>query len=1072
MKPNRLVRLFIAVSLVLFSGWQIARAGIDPGLLAGMQARSIGPAGMSGRVADIDAVIANPDIIYVGTASGGVWKSENAGITWKPIFDRQPVASIGAVRVFQANPDIVWVGTGEANPRNSVSVGKGVYKSLDGGKTWQYLGLGETERIARIVLHPTDPDIAYVAALGKAWGENPQRGVYKTTDGGKTWRKILYVNERTGAANLVMDPANPNKLLAALWEYRRWPWFFRSGGPGSGLFLSIDGGETWRRLTAADGLPEGDLGRIGLAFSRSHPNIVYALVEAQKSALCRSEDGGYTWKIVNQETDVANRPFYYADIRVDPELPYRVYNLYSLISVSDDGGKTFRTLVPFKDIHPDHHAMWINPQDPTHIIIGNDGGVAISHDRGKTWRFVSNLPLAQFYHINVDLDTPYHIYGGMQDNGSWRGPAYVWENKGIRNHQWEEVGFGDGFDTAPDPQDSQQGYAMSQQGYLIHWNLRTGERKDIRPPAPDSVELRFSWSAGFAIDPFDSKTIYLGSQFVHRSRDKGLTWEIISPDLTTNNPAWQKQAQSGGLTPDVTGAENYTTITAIAPSPVKAGVIWVGTDDGRLHVTTDSGKTWTSVEKHVKGVPANTWIPHIEPSKFDPASAFVVFDDHRRSNWTPYVFKTSDYGKTWKSLVTDSLRGYCLVIEQDPVKEDLLFLGTEFGLYVSLNGGKEWFRWRHGIPTVAVRDLVVHPREHDLVVATHGRAAYILDDIRPLRQLSEQILQEPLHLFEIPPAIRYREKQTGASRFPGHTEFRGKNRPYGALITFSLNSPELPYPDQQVERRRREKFGTPADSAGKKPQVTIEVYDRDGNRIRRFKKPATLGVNRVVWNLRWDAFRRPPGEKVEPWRKPKGPLVPPGEYTVKIRYHDQQASGTVTVLPDPRFRISPEDRQAKWEAILHAGKLRETVAEAVTRIVNLRKDVKVVLQKARQARADSLSRSPAELATLKAVMQEGKALQKKLTALEKRLRLPPRTKGIVKREDALAKINYVLRSLQSSFDAPTAAQLIYLRQAEALLQNVLQDYNRFFAEEVPHFRTTVQNAGITLLPEFTPIELK
>ncbi|RMD85971.1 MAG: hypothetical protein D6813_15580, partial [Calditrichaeota bacterium] len=674
------VKILIALVLITFLVFPL-HAQIDPQLLAGLKARSIGPAGMSGRVTAIDVVLSNPDIIYIGAATGGLWKSENGGITWKPIFDDQPVASIGAIAVFQPNPDIVWVGTGEGNPRNSVSVGNGVYKSIDGGKTWTHLGLEESERINRIVLHPTNPNIAYVGVVGKTWGEHPQRGVFKTEDGGRTWKKILYVNKNTGCTELVMDPSNPNKLFAAMWDHRRWPWFFRSGGPGSGLYMTKDGGNTWKHLTSKDGLPEGELGRIGLAISLSQPNIVYALVEAKKSALLKSEDGGETWKVVNDDPRIARRPFYFANIRVDPELPNRIYNLHSFVQVSDDGGKTFKTLIRYRDIHPDFHAMWINPNDPTHIIVGNDGGVAISYDRGKTWRFVSNLPLAQFYHINVDMETPYNIYGGMQDNGSWRGPSEVWENGGIRNHHWEEVGFGDGFDTAPDPEDPLIGYSMSQQGFLMRWNLHTGERKDIRPPAPDGVRLRFNWNAGFAIDPFDHNTIYYGSQFVHKSTDRGDTWSIISPDLTTNNPEWQKQYESGGLTPDVTGAENYTTIIAIAPSPVQQGVIWVGTDDGRVHVTRDGGKTWTSVEKNIKGVPPNTWVPHIEPSKFDAATAFVVFDDHRRSNWTPYVFKTTNFGKSWKSLATKDLRGYVHVIEQDPVKPELLFLGTEFGLY-------------------------------------------------------------------------------------------------------------------------------------------------------------------------------------------------------------------------------------------------------------------------------------------------------------------------------------------------------------------------------------------------------
>ncbi|MDZ7292912.1 MAG: hypothetical protein ONB44_22390 [candidate division KSB1 bacterium] len=1084
-----MIKNFISMVSSLLLSVASVHAQIDPDLLAGMKARSIGPAGMSGRIADITAVESNPDIIYVGASTGGVWKSVNAGLTFTPVFDDQPVAAIGAVAIFQPNPDIVWVGTGEGNPRNSASVGNGVYKSLDAGKTWIYLGLDGTERIHRIVLHPTNPDIAYVAAMGREWGENPERGVFKTEDGGKTWKKILYVNEKTGACDLVMDPSNPNKLLAGMWEYRRWPWFFRSGGPGSGMYLTVDAGSNWKKLTEEDGLPKGELGRIGIAFCHSYPQTIYALVEAEKSALLRSEDGGRTWKTVNDDQTVANRPFYYCDIRVDPEFPNRVYNLATAMTVSNDGGKTFEPLITFRMIHSDHHALWINPHDATHMIVGNDGGVAVSHDRGATWRFVANLPLAQYYHINVDMEMPYNIYGGLQDNGSWRGPSAVWENGGIRNHHWEEVGFGDGFDTAPDPQDAMIGYSMSQRGYLRRYNLRTGERKDIRPPAPDGIELRFNWNAGFAIDPFESSTIYYGSQFLHQSTDRGETWTIISPDLTTNNPEWQKQTQSGGLTPDVTGAENFTTITAIAPSPVQKGVIWVGTDDGRIHFTRDGGKTWTSVEKNLKLVPANTYVPHIKPSKFDAAEAFVVLDDHRRSNWTPYVFQTTNFGATWTSLVTPEIRGYALAIEQDPVKRDLLYLGTEFGLYVTLDGGKHWLKWTHGFPTVSAMDLLVHPREHDLVIGTHGRALYVLDDIRPLRTVSPATMAEPIHLFDIPDAQQYMVKQTGASRFPGHGEFRGENRPYGALITYSLNFEGLPHPKDEKERERKEKerqakLQTPAASRAvaqpseeekkdteKGPQVEIKITDATGKVIRTFKGPAKLGVNRAVWNLRRDAFKTPPRGEEERFFEGSGPEVLPGNYGVSIKYKDKEAKGTVKVLADPRYNISEIDRKAKWAAIQRAGELQELTTEAITRIRNTQSDIDMVLNKVKQAQDKGDGQENREN-PYQPLLDAAKPLKQALTEMEKRLWIPPKTKGIVADTAMMSKIQYVSSSLTSSWDAPTPAQLTYLRQAEAQLEKVLVDYNKLFAERVADFRNKVRQAQITILPEKEPLQIK
>lgn len=1048
---------------------------LDPALLAGMKARAIGPAAMSGRVTAIDAVASNPNIIYVGAASGGVWKSTDGGITWKPIFDDQPVASIGAIAIFQDNPDIVWVGTGEGNPRNSASVGNGVYKSIDGGRTWVHLGLDKTERIHRIVLHPTNPQIAYVAALGTAWGENAERGVFKTEDGGRTWKKILYVDERTGATDLVMDPSNPNKLLAAMWDYRRWPWFFRSGGPGSGLYLTYDGGEHWKRLTEKEGLPAGELGRIGLAIAPSDPRIVYALVEAKKNVLLRSDDGGETWRVVGKGRRVGNRPFYFSEIRVDPENPNRVYSLWSQMSVSDDGGKTFRILVPFRHIHPDHHALWINPLDGRLLIDGNDGGVAISRDRGRSWRFVANLPVGQFYHIRVDNAVPYHVYGGMQDNGSWKGPSQVWESGGIRNHHWHEVDFGDGFDTVPDPRDPTRGYAMSQEGYLVRWDLRTGERKDIRPAPPEGVELRFNWNAALAIDPFDPDTIYFGSQFVHRSTDRGETWEIISPDLTTNNPEWQKQAESGGLTPDVTGAENYTTIVAIAPSPVKRGVIWVGTDDGRLHVTRDGGRSWTSVEKNVPGVPPNTWVPHIEPSRFDAATAFVVFDDHRRANWTPYVYKTTDYGRTWQSLATDDIWGYALVIVQDPVNPDLLFLGTEFGLYVSFNGGRRWIRWKRGVPTVSVMDIAIHPRDHDLILGTHGRSAFILDDIRPLAELSDEVLSEPLHLFTIPDAQQYRVAQPAGSRFPGQTDFRGENRPYGALITYWLNMPGLPRPEEKERASRAgesERAGPEEREEKKKePQVEIKITDADGKVIRTFKGPAKLGLNRAVWDLRRDKFKEPPRPEPTGFFRPRGPEVPPGVYGVTITFKDHEVSGKVRILPDPRFDIAPEDRQANYEALLRAGHLQEIVATAVERIQQTRADVKAVLTKLK-GREEKKEKSADGRSPVEDLKKAAEDLQQKLKALEKRFWQPPDTKGIVAETDVLSRLRYVQRAIASHWNRPTPAQQAYLNRVEAQLRDVLRDFNRFFEEDVAAFRRRVRGANIELLPKAKPLKLE
>ena len=1040
---------------------------IDGSLLSGMQARSIGPAGMSGRIADIVAVTANPDIIFVGAATGGVWKTVNGGMTWRPLFDAQPVAAIGAVAVFQQNPSIVWLGTGEGNPRNSASVGNGAYKSLDGGETWTAVGLEKTERIHKIILHPSNPEIAYAAAMGQMWGENPDRGVYRTTDGGKSWKKILYVNEKTGCADLVMDPSNPNKLFAATWEYRRWPWFFKSGGSGSGLYVTYDGGETWKRVTETDGIPKGELGRIGVAVAKNNSDVVYALIEATKNSLCRSNDGGKTWTVINDSPNIAPRPFYYADIRIDPQNENRLYSLHSNFQVSNDGGKSFSTLA--RGVHSDHHALWIHPNDGSFLIDGNDGGVAISRDYGRTWRFIDNLPLAQFYHINVDNQIPYNIYGGMQDNGSWRGPSDVWENSGIRNWHWNEVGFGDGFATLVDASDPSYGYAMSQGGNLIRFNWVTGERRDIRPWVPDGVDLRFNWNAGIAADPFNAKTIYYGSQFLHRSTNRGESWEIISPDLTTNDSTKQKQNESGGLTKDVTAAENHTTIMTIAPSPVQQGVLWVGTDDGNVQVTRDGGKTWTNTVKNIPGVPAATWVPHIEASKFDAGTAYVVFDDHRRSNWTTYVFKTTDYGRSWTSLTKNNpvgksgLWGYALVLEEDPVKKDLLFLGTEFGLWVSFDGGTNWTKWTHGFPTVSAMAMMIHPRDHDLVIGTHGRAAYVLDDINPLRTVSKEVLGKPLHLFEIPPAYQHQVRAMNGYHFPADAMFRGEQKSYGALITYSLNIPK----DSLVGRSTREQTEGDSNQSARRrdsAKVSFEVLDASGKVIRKFDGRAEKGINRVVWNLREDGGKTPRLERpVEERFTPQGPEVLPGKYTIRVKAGKVEASSTVEVLADPRTSVAQSDRQAKYDLMKKVMQRLEVAAEAVDRIVAYRKTISTVLAQA-QGRSDD----PA-----KAIRAEAEKLRRKLSGVADRfIDEPNRMQGITRNPNTVSsRLGSVMGSLRSSLDAPTSTQLTNLKQAEALLESALQEFNKVFAEDVPAFQKTVESAELKMFPEQKPLNI-
>lgn len=1040
---------------------------LDSSSFSALVARAIGPAGMSGRVAAIDAVVDNPNIIYVGSATGGLWKSEDGGLTWAPVFDDQHTSSIGAVAVFQANPDIVWVGTGEGNPRNSAGVGYGVYKSIDGGTTWAHLGLQRTERIHRIVLDPVNPDVAYVAAMGPTWSDGAERGVYKTTNGGTSWERVLHVNERTGAADLVIDPANPAKLFAAMWEHRRLPWFFTSGGPGSGLYLTHDGGVTWKQITKDDGLPGGELGRIGIAIARSDPNTVYALVEAQRSTLIRSDDGGRSWRTVSREPGVAPRPFYYADLRVDPENENRLYNLHGRATVSEDGGKTFRTVVPSSLIHGDVHELWIHPRDNRLLIMGNDGGVGVSHNRGATWRFVENLPLAQFYHINIDNEIPFNVYGGLQDNGSWIGPSEVWHTRGIMNFDWKRVGSGDGFATLNDFGDSRYGYSMSQRGNLKWFDKITGQRKDIRPVHPDGVELRFSWNAAINVDPFDSTTMYFGSQFVHRTSDRGETWEIISPDLTTNDPTKQQQAETGGLTRDNTGAENHTTIITIAPSPVERGVIWVGTDDGQVQLSRDGGGSWTNVVDRIRGVPPNTWVPHIEPSKFDGGAAFVVFDDHRRGNWTPYVFKTTDYGRSWRSLASEEVWGFVHVLEQDPVERDLLYLGTEFGLYVSQNGGRNWMPWRYGVPTVPVRAIIVHPRDQDLVLGTHGRGVFLLDDIRPLRALVRipGLAAAPLHVFEPPPAIQHEVSDQIGYRATGHAMFTGENRPYGALVTYIWNgSGEAVVASRQHGPDRRDRMNV-EEQRGKRdrrpPEVTIQILDAAGVVIRTMKDSVVPGMNRVTWDLRRDGFTAPTSTDTT---TVTGPDVLPGRYTVRIEDGAEAVSAPVEVREDPRVATAQAAREIKYATLVRVGKHIELAAEAVRRIRAIRSSVGTVSGDRLKELNDSLSKS---------LRAAGDSLQETLDSLSARFVDPPQRQGIFGGgRTVVQRLREVYSSLQSSWDAPTEAQRLELGRAGLGLEESVAAVNAVMAGPVARYRRRLSAAGVELFPEFEALVIR
>ena len=1055
---NHLVRVLF---LFLFTTTGFSQ-DFDMKLLQDLKPRNIGPGGMSGRVTSIDVVHNNPDIMYVGTASGGLWKSNSGGISWEPIFDKEVTASVGAVAIQQSNPSVLWVGTGEGNPRNSLNGGYGIYKSLDGGKNWKAMGLEKTRHIHRIKIDPTDPNTIYVGAIGSPWGEHPERGVFKTTDGGETWEKILYVNEKTGVADLVMDPTNPNKLFAALWEHRRYPWFFESGGEGSGLYMTHDGGKNWKEITEEDGLPKGNLGRIGIAIAPGKPEIVYALVEAKKNALYKSEDGGFKWKKINDKDDIGNRPFYYSEIYVDPQNENRVYSVFTYVNVSEDGGKSFSQLMPAysvdNGVHPDHHAWWIHPENGQFMLDGNDGGLNITKDGGKSWRFIGNLPLAQFYHISVDNEFPYNVYGGMQDNGSWRGPAYVWKAQGIRNSYWQEIAFGDGFDVVPDKDNSQFGYAMSQQGYVSRYDHITGNNFTVRPTPPnDSTKLRFNWNAAIGQDPFDNNTVYFGSQFVHKSTDKGLTWNIISPDLTTNDPEKQKQSESGGLTMDATGAENHTTILVIEPSPLENNMLWVGTDDGRVHYTRNGGADWTEVTANIKDLPKGSWIPQIKASNKNMGEALLVANDYRRFNYTPYAYRTKDYGKTWERIVDkNDVESYVLAIVEDIENPNLLFLGTDDGLYISFNAGAKWQKWTEGYPTVSTKDLVIHPREHDLVIGTFGRAAWVLDDIRPLRALAldRSTLKNEVKIFEPPTAYLAAYQQPTGSRFGGDALYNAENRKEGAMITYYLKEGKKVKDSLTQKDSITETKTLPQEQkltgVQKRDSVQFDFYKGE-NLIRtlKFKTPEKAGFHRIYWQMDEKGPDRPSRKISKKKTENGGVSVLAGNYRIKVTHGNQSDETMISVKSDPRLNVSEASINEVYETAKELENMTQIAADAVEQLVeskNLANKYKKELKELDKDKYEENIKASEDI-----VKQIDSVIALYLGKEDKR-------QGITRNPDitVMQRIGTASGYVGSRQSGITATEKKLIRFAKNDLKEALDKTNTFFKEEWKAYRQAIE----------------
>lgn len=1016
--------------LFLMAVWAVLLAAasaqkVDMSLFHGMKPRNIGPAGMSGRVTAIAVDPRNYDVFYAGTASGGLWKTTSGGVKFNPIFDNELVASIGALAVDPVRPDIIWAGTGEGNPRNSLTNGRGVYKSLDGGLTWKCMGLEQTSNIHRILINPSNTDIVYVGAIGNPWGPNKERGLYKTTDGGKSWTQILYNGTTVGVADMVMDPTNPDKLFVGMWNHQRWPWFFNSGGAGSGLYMTVNGGISFIRI--ANGIPE-ETGRIGLAISTNRPEYVYAYVEAKPSAIYRSTDGGFNWE-KRGEQGIGNRPFYYAEIHIDPQNENRLYTLFSGINMSEDGGLTF----PYRiatNVHLDHHAWWINPENPRHMIEGNDGGLAITYDMGKNWTHVTNLPLGQFYHIAVDMEMPYNIYGGLQDNGSWRGPAYKWVNGGIINEYWDFIIGGDGFDAIPVPGDPRYCYAQSQGGAVRRVDLETGAGTSIRPTANQNERLRFNWNSAIAQDPFDSNTIYFGSQYVHKSTDRGDNWVMISQDLTTNDPEKQKSSTSGGITRDATGAEVHCTVITISPSPVQKGVLWAGTDDGNVQVTTDGGATWTNVSANMKGAPANSWIPQVTASAFNAGEAFVVLNNYRLGDNSAHLYQTKNFGKSWERIVDDTkVWGYVLCFVQDPVEPKLMFAGTEFGLYASFDGGKIWNKWITGYPTVSTYDLAIHPREHDLIIGTFGRAIWVLDDIRPLRHLAKSgtnALNEKVVAIEPPVAVMASTKNNPGYYYRGDALYEGDNRPVAAALTAYVG-------EETTEK------------------LKVEILSENGVVIREMEVDVKKGFNRFTW--RFDRNSAPmagviiragqdAGARAGGFRM-AGAQVLPGTYGVRMSLGGAASTTNLTVIGDPRA-ITTDNSLAKKN--LAEGESFIPKINSLNELYTRFNDCSTILNK-----IDEFTAGNAELANaLRDIHNPVKSLY---AETERKLTLRP--------EGLFGKINNY-RILTTTARELTETEKNQVNEASLLIDQAVELMKTFLEKEWPAYISKIKEKTVPL----------
>lgn len=1007
MKTIKYVLLSL-LSLPLFATAQMQMDGKT--LFGAIRARQIGPATMSGRISDLAVVNSDPTILYVGAAGGGVWKSTSAGAEFRPVFDDYTM-SIGKITIDQNNPDTVWVGTGEPWVRNSTSVGNGLYKTTNGGKIWSFMGLPKSERIADIIVNSDDPNTVTVAAQGQLWSANEERGVFQTKDGGATWEKVFYIDEHTGCSDLSVDPENPNVLYAAMWSHRRYPDFFDSGmkhlegyTSKSGIYKSTDGGANWSKME--NGIPADPKGRIAIAVAPSNGNKLYASVELEDEktrGMYSSDDAGANWERQSGVFGVTVRPFYFSRIEVSPHNDTTLVKGGLNLSISNDAGGSYRTVG--SAVHSDVHCMWLDPNNEKHMIVGTDGGVYESYDGGYMFRMYMNLPVSQFYHVSVDNARPYNVYGGLQDNGSWYAPSQ--KSGGITNSDWHSTFGGDGFYSFAHKTDPDVIYCEYQGGQMVRYNKKTGQAKDIKPyPVKGEKSFRYNWNAPIHLSETNDERFYFGSQFLFMSMDRGDSWKRISPDLTTNDPERQRQKVTGGITVDNSTAENNTTIYAIAEGYKNENEIWVGTDDGNLQVTENEGGDWNNVVENIEGLPENNWVSFIEPSRFNAGSAFVCFDNHRNGDKKPYVFKTNDLGKTWESITTTDIKGYALSIRQDFVNPDLLFLGTEFGLYITIDGGKNWNRFENNMPKVGVRDMVIQKRENALVMGTHGRGIIIIDDISPLRKVNEELLSQDLVFFEGEPTM-LKVPGAGGGWFGGAGNFIGANPNTNAQITYYM--------------KKRHTFG----------KMYIEVFDGNGNLVKKLPAGKSAGINSVDMPTSLPKPKAAPTyNRMALFGSMSGPNLSMGKYKVVLTKGKKTYETSFELGYDEDSPYSEEDRKTQGYTVMSLYNLTEDMAYYYHGLNEI------------ASQADALAEaSPKFSKKLKAISKEADEYKNSLVAMG--------GDGYVNEGEAIReRISNLYRQVASYPGKPSNSQIERTNVLENDMQEIASTYNEMWEGDI------------------------